>query len=884
MQRRPLTPLVAAACAGAAAWCSIGALGIGAGGSESARLGLLPPWWLLPALATAGVALAWTTRLAPQTAMPLFFSGILILPWVPGPIPAALLVWTGPVTTVVWLAVMVGMLAARGLSVRASVFVDPRRAPRLAAALACALYLGSAWWLSDLLPGGDEPHYLVIAQSLIRDRDLQIENNHARGDYLEYFHGQLKPDYLRRGANGQIYSIHAPGLSALVAPAYAAFGYPGVVVFLSIVAGAATGLLWRASYLLTGSVSAAWFGWAAGALTAPFFFQAFEVFPDAAGAVLALFAAMPLLEPRVPEGWRRWLATGAALALLPWLHTRFATIACALGLCLLLRMAGSPQRVRSALQFLCVPLVSAAAWFGYFYAIYGTFSPSAPYGQYSQSAPANILTGLPALLFDQQFGAIANAPVYGFCLVGLVALARRRWRLALELTFVAASYLLTAASYHMWWAGRSAPARFAVPVLLLLVLPGAWLWQNARLAATRAVALASLVLSVFMTLTLAGPDSGRLAFNDRDGFALGLEWLNALVDLPRGLPSFFRQTAGGALLRTAMWGVPITGAWLVLCALERRRKPVSARGPLALATPVCLAIGGMLALTLVWRLDHVAGITPESSRLDLLRHYDRRLRPLEIDFARATVAPAEGLLPRLTISTSARRPLPPDLPLLVAPEIPAGRYRLSVAGGVAASGNVTLSIGRISLPLRTWNLAGGLPYGAGDFDLPVDAGPMLIYGDAQARRTVDAIELQPLQVLPERDRAASGSARRAARYRGTFAYFLDDRSFMEPTGFWIAGGAGSRVVVEPETRRDVLRLFVRNAPIENRLTIETEGRSEVIELKPREERMVDVLRTGDRQATAIAFRVDHGFTPALAEPGSADYRLLGCWIEIRDEP
>ena len=56
--------------------------------------------------------------------------------------------------------------------------------------MACALYIGSAWWLANILPGGDEPHYLIITQSLLKDRDLQIENNHARRDYAEYFRGR----------------------------------------------------------------------------------------------------------------------------------------------------------------------------------------------------------------------------------------------------------------------------------------------------------------------------------------------------------------------------------------------------------------------------------------------------------------------------------------------------------------------------------------------------------------------------------------------------------------------------------------------------------------------------------------------------------------------
>ena len=78
-----------------------------------------------------------------------------------------------------------------------------------------------------LFPSGDEPHYLVIAQSLWRDGDLKIENNHQRGDYREYYDPDLEPHYLTRGTDREIYSIHPIGMSVLLTPVYAIGGYHG---------------------------------------------------------------------------------------------------------------------------------------------------------------------------------------------------------------------------------------------------------------------------------------------------------------------------------------------------------------------------------------------------------------------------------------------------------------------------------------------------------------------------------------------------------------------------------------------------------------------------------------------------------------------------------
>ena len=196
-----------------------------------------------------------------------------------------------------------------------------------ASSLAIYLFFG-LWSAAAVGPGADEPHYLVITQSLLRDHDLAIENNHARGDYREYFGGELRPDFLRRGLNEVIYSIHAPGLPALLVPAYAVAGYRGAVVMLCLFGALAALAIYDLAALLAGP-GTAWLAWAATCLTVPFVPHSWLIFPEMPGALLVAWAALWLYAP-LPARARTWIWRGAALAMLPWLHTKFVILLAAM--------------------------------------------------------------------------------------------------------------------------------------------------------------------------------------------------------------------------------------------------------------------------------------------------------------------------------------------------------------------------------------------------------------------------------------------------------------------------------------------------------------------------------------------------------------------------
>jgi hypothetical protein len=861
------------------------------------RVALLAPWWMAPLSILAVLIAIRVLRLSTREQVPLFGSAILILPWLPVRLPAAAFLWTGPITTAVWAAVVAGVLIERFAN-RAGVreSIDPHRAPLVAAMVTLVLYGGSAVWLSPILPDGDEPHYLILAQSLIKDGDLRIENNHRRGDYLDYSFNAAAPDYLRRGVNGEIYSIHAPGLPALIAPAMWLFGYPGVVAFLALVAALSTALVWYLAYRVTGSAACAWFGWASCALTTPFFFQATEVFPDGIAATFLLIGTLPLwnglnarpstfdLGPS-PESAERVseakdakdegprtkvldVLSGASLAILPWLQTRLAVLAIAAAVCVCLRL----RSVRQLLAFAAVPLISAVLWFGFFVVVYGTPNPTAPYGPYTQTSPANLLRGFPGLLFDQQFGLIPNAPVYGFIAVGVIVAAVRLRRWGWETLTLTVPYMTAVGSYQMWWGGTSVPARLLAPLTLVLGIAAARVWQDIHAGGTKMLGILTLLASVLITVVLVGPDHGRLLLNFRDGISLWLEWANDVVNLPRALPSLFHDDRAHLWLKALIWGASLTALWIALRVFGARDEHHSA-APFALTWQAILsaAVAVMVASTLAWHVDGLEPRTPETAKLNLLRHMSR-FRTRGFDFKTWELAAANTTSANMRIrSDRQRRPFPAPA-LFTAQDVPPGDYGIQLLAPARNAGMLTVRTKSTELPLlRIPMTTIAEPSSGAVLVLPTGVRTLTIDGDDAAEHSSVALALRP---MGSPFRTYSDSAHRAARYEWGNVFFLDEHAYPEPTGFWVAGGRTSSVVL------DAGKLFLRNAPVDNRVTLDFDGNVQELTLGPGEERLLDLSYVRS-SAVRVHITSQSGFRPGAVDPMSTDQRYLGCWFEVR---
>lgn len=813
---------------------------------------------------------------------PLLLLSLVLLPWLPVHLPAALLVWSGRISLLVWLAAGVAM-AAPLVRVPAGI-----RRPHLVAGILAFVIGGCSFWqVREQVPGGDEPHYLVITQSLLKDFDFQIENNHRERHYEPFFAGTLPPDFIQRGRNGQIYSIHAPGVSALVAPVFAVFGYPGAVLLLLIMSAAAAALMWQLAFDVTGRADAAWFGWAAVTFSSTWIFHSFTVYPDGVGGVLVLTGVWALLRAereRTNKSARimPWLWHGAALAALPWMHTRFSVLAAGLGALVLLRLPHVVEAPGKAFAFLAVPAVSFIAWLAYFIGIYGTPNPAAPYGSEQVGGFQYVNDGLAGLLFDQGFGLITYAPalLFGFIGIGVMASRPHLRRFALEQLFVLVPYLIVVSHYPMWWGGRSAPARFFMPVLLWMAIPVAVSWTAAASRATRAVLAGSLVFTVFASAVLVLARNGSLAFNEREVYALWLTWLNGSVDLARALPMWWRNDEVPLFRGITVWVTSAVAAWLVLRALERFSGGWN-RSVFATVAALLFATAASIAAATGWAVQGSPGRSATPAQLDLLRRLSEEPRVMAFSLSsarrlgRGEVPPLMRIdPPRATGLGGAGRN---DRPLYAIPAIPAGEYRLR-PNFRTPDGWLMVGIGQDQFAIQTVPAAEA--QGALLVRFPVDVRALMVRGDEAARTNIRGLRIEPQRILAPEERITAGFARHAVRYGQSTVFFMDEQSYPEPEAFWVGGARSSQVVVQPDGARATESMLLRNGAEENAVLVSSGGWREELRMGPGEERHVQVPLDLARGATLVRFTTSAGFRPSALDPKSRDHRFLGVWVKV----
>ena len=335
---------------------------------------------------------------------------------------------------------------------------------------------------------GDEPHYLLTAESIVSDHDIDLRDEFATLAYRDWYpyvlerHGRL--------TNGQANEPTGAGFALLIAPAYAIGGPLAVQLFLAAIAALA---------FVIAAALARWVvpePWASGAalacgLSPPALAYATTVTPELTAA--ALLAAAAVLALKVRELPRiRWVAGAAfALGLLPWLGLQFTVAGLVIALAML-RWLRRRARGFALLVEIEVLLFSIVMFVTINDQLFGGFTPAAaalPGDRLDALDAADIADRVPrlvALWLDREYGALRWAPIVALAFFALWLLWRsRRDRIARILpertlvevaaalcALVCAAQVLVAAFVAPATYGFFFPGRYLVAALPLAVALG----------------------------------------------------------------------------------------------------------------------------------------------------------------------------------------------------------------------------------------------------------------------------------------------------------------------------------------------------------------------------------------------------------------------------
>lgn len=738
---------------------------------------------------------------------------------------------------------------------------------------------------------GDEPHYLIISHSLLVDGDLNIENNHAERHYESFHEGVMRPHVLARGVNGEVYSVHAPGLPALMLPFYAVLGRWGGTLFISLLASLTAVAVFSLAGRLT-SLSSAVATWLGVVFSVPFLLQGWLVYPEIPAALIMAWVALWIWRD-VPERLVLWGWRGTIIALLPWLHTKYSLLLACAALCLLVRLW---PRIRLIVSFLLPMMVSGLLWLLASYVMYGTVNPTAAYGtQTNELQLSNIPRGLFGLFVDQEFGLLIYSPFYVLAALGCWALLRApetRWQ-TLGVTATIVIFLGSITPFYMWWGGYSGPARFLVPVIPLFGPMVAMGFERCRGSAWSGLAWLSVVFSLTAMAVLVFDPALRLNFNDRDGTGHFVELLQGGLGLTSLLPSFVNEDWVAQLSRVGFLIFVMLGGFIVTAVLAVSKKrwlhSFWAVGFGVLAAGVIVSVFGSMGAKL-------SGQTPvaQRGRIELLNGYKPDHLVTVSPSIRSWLSEDEFLdQTRIKLKTNNRtgyrRPIElsgRSAGLLAGPlELPAGQYEIKVIfdQSFADAGDVWLRYYR-GPTFLTQVSAKDKKSVTLDIALPVELDSIYVgTTDDRLLQAGVAVEILPYSIagsrglIGERDLTMVEALDAS---KGQYVIYLDLEVYPENGRWWVQGGGSARTLLTPGGASQ-LTVTVRQGQASGEVIVKLDDSPpEKMLLSRRQSYSRTISLDPGQVIVPLNVSCEGRFQPSEYNLESSDHRWLGCYVQI----
>jgi len=316
---------------------------------------------------------------------------------------------------------------------------------------------------------GDEPHYLIIAHSLLVDHDFDLANNYEQRDYQQYLGPGIiiEPHTVPGARAGSRLSFHSPGVSFLILPFY----------WLGRLLGGSAVVFWpRFGLSLWGALfcwqiflffkEKGWEEklalklWAICALTSPIFFYSFHLYPEIVVACLSL-VIFRWLNKTTGLKPHELVLSGLFLSLFLWFHSiKYVFIIFPIFIFAFLKILKTSGRLKNLIFYLTPFLAGATGYFAFQKILYGSFNPTSVSWQGAMGSQESlaflkfVLFSIPfrfrwetlaGYFLDQRDGLLLYAPIYFFAFVGLLTMLRQKKKQAWLIIFLTWPYFLFSA-------------------------------------------------------------------------------------------------------------------------------------------------------------------------------------------------------------------------------------------------------------------------------------------------------------------------------------------------------------------------------------------------------------------------------------------------------
>ena len=320
-------------------------------------------------------------------------------------------------------------------------------------------------------PTGDEPHYLIITHSIIKDGDIYLENNYLNKDYLTFFpHSSIDP-HISLDKYGRWLPSHGIGLPILFAVPYSLLGLLGVRLFLAFVAALLAMNIFYLIKELLGNEKIAFMTCIFVTLTSPLLFYSYTVYPETMAALILVYSTRVLFKVYNKQHVSKYgyFLCGILMAYLPWLGIKYVMLM--IPLTILFFIYNKNEKIR----IITPAIISSFLYIVFMLKMFGSLSPTnfvngvSSVDNYFPVSNLFSPTKIASYFFDQQVGLIFDAPIYILCIVGIILFikdikSKRDIEKFLMLSLPSIFYFLTYVTSNSW-GGGSPPGRPLVAII-----------------------------------------------------------------------------------------------------------------------------------------------------------------------------------------------------------------------------------------------------------------------------------------------------------------------------------------------------------------------------------------------------------------------------------